>query len=144
MAISGSNFTRFSRHSLKLIPFYWPKLRDTYEIRRYALTLRNWDLRHLEPPGTLNGYSYEKIKALRTENVYEMRLDDTIGGQANIRVVFFDPPGSWTPLQNNIRPMRVNWILEVLPKTRNGWTTNDIARFRFQQVLLKNTFYKTV
>ncbi len=86
-------------------------------------------------------HSYEKIKALASENIYELRLDDDIGGQSNIRIVLFDPPSSWKTVEDNVRPLRVIWILEALPKKRNEWTKNDITRFRGQRLLLKRRFY---
>jgi len=86
------NFVRFSRHGLQAIRSYWKKLGDRFEVRRQALKLRFWDERHLHVSGMLGDLTYESIKALAGLDVYELRLDDQIGGQSNIRVVFFDPP----------------------------------------------------
>lgn len=141
MALIGCNFVRFSRHGLQSIRSYWPKIGDRFEIRRQGLKLRFWDDRHLHGSGMLFDHSYEKIKALASEGVYELRLDDEIGGQSNIRVILFDPPSSWKCHADNIRPLRVIWILEALPKKRNDWTKNDITRFKGQRLLLKQRFY---
>ena len=73
--------------------------------------------------------------------VYEMRLDDAIGGQSNIRIVFLDPPKNWTPTKEEARPMRIVWVLEALPKKRNDWTTNEITRFRASRKLIQKRFY---
>ena len=140
--VTGSSFVRFSRQGLKSIRHYWGKLGDRMECRRQALKLRYWDERHLDPVGMLVDHTYESIKALAGFGVYELRLDDDIGGQANIRVVFFDPPSELVPLPNNIRPLRVVWILEVLPKKRNDWTTNELTRFRAQAKLITSRMYK--
>lgn len=142
MSLTGCNFARFSRHGLQSIRSHWPKMADRFEIRRQALKLRFWDERHLHGTGMLFDHSYEKIKALASESVYELRLDDEIGGQSNIRVVLFDPPSTWTPVADNVLPLRVIWILEALPKKRNEWTKNDITRFKGQRVLLKRRFYE--
>ena len=88
-------------------------------------------------------HSYEKIKALASESIYELRLDDTIGGQSNIRIVLFDPPSTWKCVEDNVKPLRVIWILEALPKKRNEWTRNDITRFKGQRLLLKQRFYES-
>lgn len=142
MSLSGTNFVRFSRHGLQSIRSYWPNMADRFEVRRQGLKLRFWDERHLHGTGMLFDHSYEKIKALASESIYELRLDDDIGGQSNIRIVLFDPPSTWKTVEDNVRPFRVIWILEALPKKRNEWTKNDITRFKGQRLLLKKRFYE--
>jgi hypothetical protein len=141
MALTGVNFVRFSRHGLQSIRKYWAKLGDRFEVRRQALKLRFWDERHLHAPGMLFDHTYESIKSLSGFGVYELRLDDDIGNQANIRVVFFDAPPDWIPAVGETRPMRVIWVLEALPKRRNDWTTNEITRFRAARLLIQKRFY---
>jgi hypothetical protein len=85
-------------------------------------------------------HTYESIKALSGLGTYELRLDDDIGGQTNIRVVFFDPPRDWRPSEP--RPFRTVWVLEALPKRRNDWTTNDVTRFRAARTLVQKRFYR--
>jgi hypothetical protein len=141
MALTGVNFVRFTRHGLHAIRGYWAKTGDRFEVRRQALKLKWWDNRHEHPPGVLVDLTYETIKALAGLGIYEARLDDEIGGQSNIRVVFFDPPAAWTPIPGEDRPMRVIWVLEALPKRRQDWTTNDITRFRAARLLVARRFY---
>lgn len=141
MAVTGVNFVRFTRHGLQAIRAYWVKTGDRFEVRRQALKLRFWDERHLHVPGLLFDHTYESIKALAKLGIYELRLDDEIGGQPNIRVVFFDPPSNWLPIVGEQRPLRVVWVLEALPKRRNDWTTNDITRFRASRLLIQKRFY---
>ena len=141
MAISGTNFVRMTRHGLQSIRHYWAGTGDRFEVRRQALKLKWWDDRHKHPPGILVDLTYESIRALAGLGIYEMRLDDEIGGQSNIRVIFFDPPSSWSPLSAERRPMRVVWVLEALPKRRQAWTTNDITRFRAARLLINKRFY---
>jgi hypothetical protein len=141
MPITGCNFVRFTRHGLQSIRGFWNQIGDRFEIRRQALKLRFWDERHTHSPGMLFDHSYESIRALQGLGVYELRLDDDIGGHSNIRIVFFDPPGSWKPEYDHTRPLRVVWILEALPKRRNGWTTNEITRFRCSRLLIQKRFY---
>lgn len=71
-----------------------------------AKKLMFWDQRHNYPPGILLDCTYEGIKGITNFKVYEMRLDGSIGGQNNIRVVFLDPPQNWVPLaefQSSVR-----------------------------------------
>lgn len=141
MAVTGCNFARFTRHGLQSIRAYWSHIGDRFEVRRQALKLRFWDERHQHIPGMLFDQTYESIKALQGLGIYELRLDDDIGGQSNIRVVFLDPPTDWKPAVGQSKPLRVVWVLEVLPKKRNEWTTNDITRFRGARLLIQTRFY---
>jgi hypothetical protein len=141
MALTGTNFVRFTRHGLKAIRGNWAKIGDCFEVRRQALKLRFWDERHLHPPGMLFDQSYESIKSLPSLGVYELRLDEAIGGQSNIRIVFFDPPTNWEPIPVEVRPLRTIWVLEALPKRRNDWTANDITRFLNSRLLVRRRFF---
>jgi len=96
-----------TRHGLQSIRHSWSRLRHQFEVRRQALKLRYWDERHEHDPGMLFDHSYESIKALAGLGIYELRLDDDIGNQSNIRVVFFDPPTSWVPTPTFAHPLRV-------------------------------------
>jgi len=141
MPVTGCNFVRFTRHGLQAIRHHWHKCGDKFEIRRQALKLRWWDERQSHPPGKLFDLTYERIKALTGLDIYELRLDDEIGGQSNVRVVFFDPPKDWNALDPEKRPLRILWVLEALPKRRDNWTTNQIDRFRTSRELIKTRFY---
>jgi hypothetical protein len=141
MGLTGCNFVRFTRHGLQAIRHGWSKIGDRFEVRRQAFKLRFWDERHTHGPGLLFDHTYEAIKALSGLGIYELRIDDEIGGQSNIRVVFFDPPKDWVPLIKEARPMRIVWVLEILAKRRNNWTANDIARFRAARRLLQKRMY---
>ena len=141
MSVTGCNFVRFTRHGLQAIRAYWEKIGDRFEVRRQALKLRFWDERHTHSTGMLFDHTYESIKSLAGLGIYELRLDDDIGGQSNIRIIFFDPPASWVPAAEHKKPLRVIWVLETMPKRRNEWTTNDITRFRASRLLLKQRFY---
>jgi hypothetical protein len=139
MGVTGSNFVRFTRHGLQSARAAWTKTGDRFEVRRQALKLRFWDERHEHPPGMLFDHTYESIKALKGLGIYELRLDDEIGGHENIRVIFFDPPSDWVPVEK--KPMRVIWILEIFPKKRDEFTRNDLNRFRASRLLLAQRCY---
>jgi hypothetical protein len=139
MSLSGSNFVRFSRHGLQSARKTWPKTRDRFEVRRQALKLRFWDERGQHPPGLLFDHTYESIKELKGKGIYEMRLDDSIGGLQNIRVIFFDPPREWVPLDP--RPMRIIWILDIFPKKSNDFSKYDIQTFRASRLLIAQRCY---
>ena len=76
-----------------------------------------------------------------SSDVFELRLEDEIGGHRNIRVVFLVPPSSWKP---NIKsPLPMLWVLETLPKKRNEWTSFDIERFWALRDVVKERFYQS-
>ena len=141
--ITGTNFVRCTRHGLQACRKLWPGAAARFEVRRQALKLRWWNDRHLHGNGCLFDLTYESIKSLPALGIYELRLDDTIGGLSNIRVVFFDPPDAWTPMVSQERPLPIVWALEALPKRRDGWTRNEIDRFRASRLLVKKRFYET-
>lgn len=142
MAISGVNFVRFSRHGLQSIRKSWKRLRDQFEVRRYALNLKWWDQRHSHPPGYLIDMTYESIKSLPGSGIYELRIHDTIGDHDNIRVVFLDPPQSWRVFPDESRPMPIIWVLEALQKKSQSWSNNDISRFRASRLVIQKRFYE--
>lgn len=141
MAITGTNFVRYTRHGLQAARGYWPGTGDRFEIRRQSLKLRFWDERHLHPTGVLVDLSYESIRSLAGSGIYELRLDDTVGGQSNIRVIFFDPPKSWILHPEEGRPLRTVWVVEAMPKKRDDWTKNDITRFKGSRLLVRRRAY---
>jgi len=106
------------------------------EVRRNALKLRHWSSRDR---AVLMDLTYENIKAMPGSGVYELRLDDEIGGLRNIRVIFFEAPDKWRP--NHSYPLPVLWVLEALPKKRQDWTTNDIIRFWAKRDIVEERFY---
>ena len=106
------------------------------EVRRNALKLRHWGSRAVQ--GVMD-LTYERIKAMSGSGVYELRIDDEIDGQRNIRIIFFEAPEAWKP--NGSYPKPVLWVLEALPKKAQDWTTNDIDRFKAKRAIVKERFY---
>ena len=142
MALVGTNLVRALRSALQKAKRTWPRVGDRMEVRRQALKLRAWNERHNNGAETgLLDLTYESIKAMPGSGVYELRLDDDIGGISNIRVVFLDPPGDWVCLFH--MPLPVVWVLEALAKKREGWTKFDLDRFRAARGIVKERFYET-
>ena len=143
MALSGTHHVRALKSALhKARRRYWQKIGDLMEVRAQTLKLREWGNRHLH--GAENGIldlTYESIKSMPSSDVYELRLEDEIGGHRNIRVVFLVPPSSWKPNINSPLPML--WVLETLPKKRNEWTSFDIERFWALRDVVKERFYQS-
>jgi hypothetical protein len=140
MAITGTHLVRALRSALQSAKHFWPKVGDRMEIRRNALKLRFWGMRsESDSNDAVMDVSYESIKTLQGLGVYELRLEDAIGGHRNIRVVFFVPPEKWKPKAK--MPLPTIWILEALPKKRQEWTAHDINRFRAKRKIVKERFF---
>jgi hypothetical protein len=143
MALTGTHLVRALRSALQGGKMYWPKCRDRMEVRRDALKLRFWGLRSEtdEQGRMVMDVSYESIKSLQGMGIYELRLDDGIGGVQNGRIVFFVPPEKWKPIRAT--PLPTIWILEALPKKRNEWTGHDLDRFRAKRAIVKERFFES-
>lgn len=141
MALTGTHRVRALKSALhKTKRRYWPKIGPRMEVRRQALKLRFWGERHTDGPGaSVLDLTYESIKSLPGSGVYELRLDDTIGGHRNIRVIFLVPPDDWKPLEPS--PLPCLWVLEAIPKRRNEWTADDLDRFRGLRSVVQERFY---
>ncbi len=137
MPLEGSHFVRPLRSALQKARKRWPRTGPRMEVRRQALKLRWWGERHSDD--CLLDLTYESIKARPGSGIYELRLDDEIGGLSNIRVIFFDPPKSWQPREQI--PLPVIWLLEALPKKRDEWTAHDLDRFDAARAVVKERFY---
>src|SRR6266581_8945604 len=67
------------------------RARDKMEIRRHALKLRYWPEKHpTDSSGTVLDLNWSWIRALREFNIGELRLEDTIAGHDNLRIIFFE------------------------------------------------------
>ena len=139
--VTGTHLVRALRSALQSAKHFWVKVGDRMEVRRNALKLRFWGMRSdAEGSEMILDVSYEAIKALQGLGVYELRVEDEIGGLRNVRVIFFVPPEKWKPTTK--LPLPTLWILEALPKKRNDWTSNDINRFRAKRQIVKERFFE--
>lgn len=134
--VTGTHLVRVLRSALQSAKHFWPKVGDRMEVRRNALKLRHWGIR--EAQGVMD-VTYESIKAMPGSGVYELRIDDEIGGHRNIRVIFFETPEAWKTSLHYPKP--VLWVLETLPKKRQDWTRNDITRFWTKRGIIRERFY---
>lgn len=137
MPLEGDYRVRVFRPAWADARRWFPRTRDRIAVRSHALKLRYWPLRQLESDrGQLLDLDWCWIKALKGKDVGELRIGDTIGGHDNIRIVFYkgDP---------KIKvPLPIIWILAVLQKKRNEWTTANTQTFKGRRTLVIERFYK--
>ena len=112
-----------------------PRTRDRAELRRHALKLRFWPERSPETDdGQLLDLNWSWIKALPGKRVGELRIDDTIGGCDNLRVIFFVP-------REKTEPPNL-WILAVFQKKRDDFSKAQLKLFKARRELILERFYR--
>ena len=141
MTLTGTHHVRALKSALRKARDYWPTVSLRMEVRAQTLKLRYWGLRHItDGSSTVVDLDYQAIRSMAGQRVYELRIDDVIGGHRNIRVIFFDPPDDWVP--NYDTPLKPLWILETFPKKRSEFTEFDIDRFETARAVVKERFFR--
>jgi hypothetical protein len=107
------------------------------EIRRHALKLRYWPEHHpADEAGKILDLDWEWIRALTGLRIGELRVADAIGGNDNLRVIFYVG-------NTEIRePLPMIWILRVLQKKRDDFSKHDVSIFKARRLLVIERFEK--
>ena len=113
------------------------RMSENIEVRRHALKLRYWPTGNSKADsGQLIDLDWSWIRALPSMKVGELRVHDTIGGNDNLRIVFFVGDAA-------IRePLPMIWILAVIQKQRDDFSRHEIAVFKARRTLVVERFYK--
>jgi hypothetical protein len=76
------------------------------------------------------------IRALPGLKVGELRIWDSIGGNDNLRIIFFvgEAPAE--------AQWRIIWILRVMQKKRDDFSGNELSIFRARRALVMERFYR--
>ena len=136
MPLEGTHHVRALKSALVGSRKPWPHTKHRMELRRHTLKLRFWGER---VGNEVLDLDYESIQSMPNSDVYELRISQQIGGQKNIRVIFYVPARKLVPQVDS--PLPAVWVLEALPKKRNDWTTFDIARFKALRAVVLERFY---
>jgi len=136
-SLTGNFRVRATRSALTAARRLFPKAADRMEVRSHALKLRYWPLKHpADKSGKLLDLNWDWIKALKGTEIGELRLDDTIGGFDNLRIIFLVGD------KKVVKPLPIIWVLQVMQKKRMEWTTNDLAIFKARRLQVIEWFYK--
>lgn len=132
--LTGNFHVRALRSAFQDARHWLPRTSDRMELRRHALKLRFWPEKHpVDAAGVLQDLDWCWIAALRGQHVGELRINDTIGGHKNLRVIFFDP---------QVRePLPILWLISVFQKKRNDFTSAQISGFELRRDLVLARFY---
>lgn len=135
--LTGSYRVRVIRPALREATRLCPRVGDYFELRAQVLKLRYWpEHEKVFPNGHVLDLDWEWIKALKGQDVGELRIDDVIGGCDNLRAVFYvGDAGVKAPL-----PMI--WILGLLQKKRQDFSRDSIEIFRSRRILVNERYYK--
>jgi hypothetical protein len=88
------------------------------------------------PSGPIIDLDWEWIQSLRNERIGELRISDAIGGNRNLRIVF------WVTDQLLAGdPMKRIWTIAVVNKKAMNWTTPELKAFRGRLTILKQRMY---
>jgi len=136
-SLSGNFFVRAFRPAFDDVHRLFDRTRDKIEVRRHALKLRYWpESLTAEASGQVVDLDWSWIRSLEGLKVGESRVHDTIGGQDNLRIIFFVGP------PNDRLPMRCIWILSVIQKSRQDFSANQIRVFRARRTLVCERFHQ--
>ena len=113
------------------------RMKENAEIRRHALKLRFWPDNHpTTDSGEVLDLNWSWVRSLPGANVGELRIQDAIAGNDNLRIIFFvgDPKIK--------KPLPMIWILRVMQKGRDDFSRHDISIFKARKALVVERFYK--
>src|SRR4051812_25927843 len=115
-ALSGRRRVRAIRPAFDDVARLCGRTRDRIEIRRHALKLRYWPEKHpTDDAGRVLDLNWSWIQALKGLNVGELRIEDNIGGNDNLRIIFYEGGSSVRA------PLPLIWVLRVMQKKRNDF-----------------------
>ena len=133
--LTGNYFVRALRPAFHDARKWLPRTKDRAELRGHSLKLRFWPgKRPDDETGALLDLDWSWIKSLPGKRVGELRVNDTIGGCDNLRIIFFDPGISG-------KPMPTIWILAVLQKKQDDFSKAQIKNFALRRTLVLERFY---
>src|SRR5262245_9312347 len=128
--LTGSYWVRAIYPAFQDVNGLMRRTRDKIEVRRQGIKLRYWPVQNTEEAGQLVDLDWSWIRALPGLRIGELRLDDAIGGRENLRIIFF----VGERIVN--APLPIIWILRVMQKKRNDFTSHDLAIFQARRTLV--------
>jgi hypothetical protein len=134
--LTGSFRVRALRPALGEVFRLCDRWSENAEIRRHALKLRYWPEKCAEDEsGVVVDLDWSWIKALPGMHVGELRIDDVIAGNDNLRIIFYVGEAALA------QPLRMIWILRVMQKKRQDFSRYDISIFKARRTLVMERFY---
>jgi len=129
--LSGDFHVRVLRDAFKDAHRLMPKMRDRARLRRQALKLRFWPENHPEDEGgQVLDIDWSWIQALKSQGhkIGELRINETIGGHDNLRLIFY--------LRTGESSIPTIWVLGVMQKKRDDFSKYNVAVFKGRKTLV--------
>ena len=136
--LTGNYMVRALRHAFSDVAGLCERTRDRISIRRHALKLRYWPEKNpADESGTVLDLDWSWIRSLPNTKIGELRIQDVIGGNDNLRIIFFVGD------RNVIEPLPLPpmWVLAVLQKKRDEFRKHDLAIFKARRTFVLERFY---
>jgi hypothetical protein len=104
-------------------------------LRRHALKLALW------PDGA--DADWDWIKSLEALHIGELRIDEDIAGNNNVRVIFFkaDKALPEDPISESGRVMQRIWVIAVFQKKSQGFSASQLKAWKGMRQILIQRFY---
>ena len=135
--LTGNYRVRVIKPALRKVYKIFRRRGDQMELRAQALKLRYWPAREvLDDHGQLIDLDWCWIASLKGHRIGELRISDRIGGHENLRVIFYQGD------KEVCEPLPMIWVLDVLAKKRDYFTSNELAIFEARRTLVIERFYK--
>lgn len=134
--LTGNYRVRAIRPALAEVFGLCNRMSENIEIRRHALKLRYWPEKNPRTAGgMLLDLDWSWVRSLPGLRVGELRIDDTIAGKDNLRVIFFVADARVR------KRLPIIWVLRVMQKGRQDFSKNDLRVFRARRTLVLERFY---
>jgi len=134
--LTGSFRVRALRPALGEVFRLCDRWSENAEIRRHALKLRYWPENYPEDEsGTIVDLNWSWIRSMPGMRVGELRVDDVVAGNDNLRIIFYVGD------TDTLEPLRMIWILRVMQKRRQDFSRHDISIFKARRTLVMERFY---
>ena len=109
------------------------KARPWWKLRKHAYKLAYWPDADAEPETDLD---WGWIKGFERLRIGEMRIDETINGRRNIRVIFFK-----CNVVCGSEPLPRIWLLDVFPKKRQDFGKGQLAAWKGARTIIIDRHY---
>lgn len=109
--------------------------RPYHILRRHTLKLAFW------PDGSDTDWDW--IKTLEPQRIGELRIDDEIAGNNNIRIIFFKANIALKddPVSASGEIMRRIWILAAFQKKAQGFSSHQMKAWKGTRTILVQRYY---
>ena len=115
----------------------FPKYGHYQELRQHALKLAFWPNGSKGSSG-LPRLNWEEIDAMQSPRACELRIDDTIGGMNNLRVIFYVFKKALV-LPGDVLPRL--WTIGVMQKKTQRFSPNDLRTFQARITIIRRRIY---